>query len=107
MQHEAGWPSGGGSSAGVQLQVDLGEAAGEDGGPDVVFAAHPHTAGQEVVAGSFGDEGRVAGHHDRTVAVAVVGGDVAGVSLLQVIRDLLHKLKDLQTVSVRLLFIKL
>ena len=41
MKHEAGRPSRGGSSAGVKLQVDLGEAAGEDGGPDVVFAAHP------------------------------------------------------------------
>ena len=92
MKHEAGGPGGGGSSAGVKLQVDLGEAAGQDGGPDVVFAAHPHTARQEVVAGSFGDEGRVAGHHDGTVAVAVVGRDVAGVALLQVIRDLLHKL---------------
>ena len=76
----------------MKLQVDLGEAAGQDGGPDVVFAAHPHTAGQEVVAGSFRDEGRVAGHHHGAVAVAVVGGEVAGVSLLQVIRDLLHKL---------------
>ena len=92
MQHEAGGPSRGGSSAGVKLQVDLGEAACQDGGPDVVLAAHPHTPGQEVVPGSFRDEGRVAGHHDGTVAVAVVGGDVAGVSLLQVIRDLLHKL---------------
>ena len=92
MQHEAGGAGGGGSSAGVKLQVDLGEAAGQDGGPDVVFAAHPHTAGQEVVAGSFGDEGRVAGHHHGAVAVAVVGREVAGVSLLQVVRDLLHKL---------------
>ena len=41
VQHEAGGAGGGGSSAGVELQVDLGEAAGEDGGPDVVFAAHP------------------------------------------------------------------
>ena len=32
MQHEAGGPGGGGSSAGVKLQVDLGEAAGQDGG---------------------------------------------------------------------------
>ena len=59
-----------------------------------MFAAHPHTAGQEVVAGSFGDEGRVAGHHHGAVAVAVVGGDVAGVSL-HVVRHLLHKLEHL------------
>ena len=65
-----------------------------------MLASHANTAGEEVVSCSFGDEGRVAGHHDGTVAVAVVGGDVAGVPLLQVVRDLLHKLKDLQTVSV-------
>ena len=41
VKHEAGRPGRCGSSAGVKLQVDLGEAAGEDGGPDVVFAAHP------------------------------------------------------------------
>ena len=92
MKHEAGRPGRGGSSAGVKLQVDLGEAAGEDGGPDVVFAAHPDAAGEEVVASSFRDEGRVAGHHHGAVAVAVVGREVAGVSLLQVVRDLLHKL---------------
>ena len=41
MEDEAGGAGGVRSSAGVKLQVDLGEAAGEDGGPDVVFAAHP------------------------------------------------------------------
>ena len=51
MQHEAGGPSRGGSSAGVKLQVDLGEAAGQDGGPHVVLAAQPHRAREEVVAG--------------------------------------------------------
>ena len=56
-----------------------------------MLAAHPDTAGEEVVPRSFGDEGRVAGHHDGTVAVAVVGGDVTGVAL-QVVGHLLHKL---------------
>ena len=56
-----------------------------------MLASHANTAGEEVVSCSFGDEGRVAGHHDGGVTVTVVGGDVAGVSL-HVVRHLLHKL---------------
>ena len=43
MEDEAGRPGGVGSSAGVKLEVDLAEAAGQDGGPHVVLAAHADT----------------------------------------------------------------
>lgn len=45
MEDEAGRPGGVGSSAGVKLEVDLAEAAGQDGGPHVVLAAHADTPG--------------------------------------------------------------
>ena len=37
----------------MKLKVDVWEADGEDGGPDVVLAAHPHAPRQEVVASSL------------------------------------------------------
>ena len=42
MEDEAGGAGGVRSSAGVKLEVDLGEGGGQDGGPHVVLAAHPH-----------------------------------------------------------------
>ena len=45
MEDEAGRPGGVGSSAGVKLEVDLAEAAGQDGGPHVVLAPHADTPG--------------------------------------------------------------
>ena len=46
VEHQTGRASGVGSSAGVKLEVDLGQTAGQDGGPHVVLAAHADTPGQ-------------------------------------------------------------
>ena len=42
MEDEAGRAGGVRSSAGVKLEVNLGEGGGQDGGTHVVLAAHPH-----------------------------------------------------------------
>ena len=99
VEDEAGRPGGVGSSAGVKLEVDLAEAAGQDGGPHVVLAAHADTPEililqlinrtllacnflnwvtfiiynspwQKVVSCCFWDEGWVAWHHHCAVIVA-------------------------------------
>ena len=54
MEDEGGGPGGGrGPLEGLKLEVDVGEAGGQDGGPHVVLAPQPHTARQEVVPRSL------------------------------------------------------
>jgi len=51
VEDEGGRAGAAGALEGVKLEVDLGEAGGEDGGAHVVFPAQPHAPRQEVVPG--------------------------------------------------------
>lgn len=49
---------------------------------------------KEVMSGPFGDVGGVTRHHDRTIAVTVVPGNVARVATI-VLSHLLHQIQNL------------